>query len=186
MSREISEAEYEAILEKRAEALAQAPTERAERKLSCTVALVGVGGEIFGVPVSGMQEVVRAPALTPLPGLPPWLPGIVQIRGEVLSAVSLAKWLGIERGGEEGYLVVLAGFEVSVGLLVDSVLGFRDVYEDELAGGLGEGERGRRPVSQTTRDLVSILDLAALVRSPDLRLATRGSPSGGQRPADAD
>lgn len=178
MNEAISEAKYQEVLEKRAQALALAPTARGERSLACTVALVGVGTEVFGVPVDGMHEIVRTPPITPLPSLPAWLPGIVQIRGEVLSAVHLGKWLGIEESGPAHYLVVLAGFEVPLGLLVSSVCGFRDVYQDELATGLREGEHGRRPVSLTTRDLVSILDLPALVRSPDLRLMPRGPAAG--------
>jgi len=178
MSQEVSEAKYQAVLEMRAQALAQAPTAREERRLAATVALVGVGSEVFGVPVAGMSEIVRTPPVTPLPGLPAWLPGIVQFRGEVLSAVSLARWFGLGESGPEPYLVVLAGFEVPLGLLVGSVLGFRDVFHDELAAGLHGAEQGRRPVTQTTRDLVSLLDLAALVRSPDLRLTGRSPTSG--------
>jgi chemotaxis signal transduction protein len=173
MSDATSQARYEEILEKRAQALAQVPTSQGERRLAFTVALVGLGGEVFGVPVDGMSEIVRAPPITPLPGLPAWMPGIVQIRGEVFGVVDMARWLGVDEPGTQRYLVVLSGFDVPLGLLVGSVRGFRDIYADEFASALRPEEHGRRPVSHTTRDLVSILDLPALVKSPDLRLSPR-------------
>lgn len=173
MSEAISEAQYQAILERRARALAQVPPALGERRLIDTVALVGIGAEVFGVPVDGVREIVRTPPITPLPSLPAWLPGIVQIRGEILNAVHLARWLGIEERGPGPYLVVLAGGEVPCGLLVSSVLGFRQVYADELATELRAGDQGRRPISHTTLDLVSLLDHAALTRSPDLWPAAR-------------
>ena len=176
MSAEISQAMYEAILEKRARALAQVPLAQDGSPLVCSVALVGVGPEVFGVPIEAMHEIVRVPPITALPGLPAWLPGIVQIRGEVFGVVDLGEWFGIAEGREERYLVVLGGFKVPLGLLVGSVLGFRDVRADEIASGLRDGDCGVRPVSFTTRDLVSVLDLDALARSPDLTLSPSGPP----------
>ncbi|MGC4120787.1 MAG: chemotaxis protein CheW [Myxococcales bacterium] len=162
-------ARVDEVLEKRARALAATPERNAERRRLATVALVGVGGEVFGVPVGGLREIVRAPPVAPLPGLPDWLPGIVQFRGEVLSVVDLGRWFGVETETAAGYLVVLSGFKSALGLLVGSVLGFRDIYEDEVAAGLGDRAR---PLLATTRDLVCVLDLPALSRSDDLRVAT--------------
>ncbi|HEY3445668.1 MAG TPA: chemotaxis protein CheW [Myxococcales bacterium] len=173
-----AEARYQDILDKRARALAAVPSAAGQRRLAQTVALVKVGAETFGVPVDGLREIVRAPPLTPLPGLPAWLPGILHLRGEVLCAVHLGQWFAIADPRPAQYLVVLDGAEFPLGLLVSAVAGFRDVHEDEFASGLGEAETtaARRPISRTTRDLVSILDLPTLVKNPDLRIAAGASP----------
>ncbi|MGC4119892.1 MAG: hypothetical protein QM765_36010 [Myxococcales bacterium] len=71
--------------------------------------------------------------------------------------------MGLGGAAQPPYLVVLADAELAAGLLVDAVLGFREVFSDEQAAGLGE--RNGRPVLATTRDLVSILDVDALARS---------------------
>jgi len=178
----LSQAQIDAVMERRARALAAAPQGLAERRKLATVALVGVGGETFGVPVDGMREIVRAPVLAPLPGLPAWLPGIVQIRGEILSVVDLARWFGIAVEGQPHYLVVLSDLDAPLALLVDAVLGFRDVHEDELASGLAAGGR---PLLAITADLVCVLDLPALVRSDDLHLSaaprSSSAPASGAR-----
>lgn len=46
-----------------------------------------VGMHEMALPVSAMQELGEMPTITPLPYLPPWIRGIVQIRGEILSVV---------------------------------------------------------------------------------------------------
>lgn len=46
-----------------------------------------VGWHEMALPIHAMQEIGDMPVVTPLPHLPPWIRGIVQIRGEILSVV---------------------------------------------------------------------------------------------------
>ena len=46
-----------------------------------------VGLHEMALPVSAMRELGEMPTITPLPYLPPWIRGIVQIRGDILSVV---------------------------------------------------------------------------------------------------
>ena len=46
-----------------------------------------VGWHEMALPIHAMQEIGDMPVITPLPHLPPWIKGIVQIRGEILSVV---------------------------------------------------------------------------------------------------
>lgn len=46
-----------------------------------------VGWYEMALPINAMQEIGDMPVVTPLPHLPPWIKGIVQIRGEILSVV---------------------------------------------------------------------------------------------------
>ena len=50
--------------------------------------------------IQSVQEIGYVPPVTPLPNLPPWIRGIVQIRGEILSVVDFVKLFGLndERG----------------------------------------------------------------------------------------
>lgn len=180
----MSAAEIEAVLEKRARALAAAPAHEVLRPLLATTALVGVGAEVFGVPVEGVREIVKVPPITPLPGTPEWIRGVAQVRGEILCAVDLGRWFKVEGRQEPAYLVVLAGLEAALGLLVDTVNGFTDIHADEVVGGLRESHGGR-PVLATTVALVSVLDLPALASSADLIVGARpaeSSPSGESYP----
>ena len=50
-----------------------------------------VGRHEMALPVSAMQELGEMPTITPLPYLPHWIRGIVQIRGEILSVVDFSR-----------------------------------------------------------------------------------------------
>jgi len=50
---------------------------------------------IYGVNVAKVNEIIRLPKLTEIPGVPPFVEGIFDLRGVVIPVVSLAKWLNI-------------------------------------------------------------------------------------------
>jgi purine-binding chemotaxis protein CheW len=48
-------------------------------------------GRRFGLPADRVREVVRAAALTPIPGAPPVVEGLLDLRGEVLPVLDLRR-----------------------------------------------------------------------------------------------
>lgn len=53
-----------------------------------------LGGRFFGVSSKKVAEVVQMLSVTPLPNVPEWLLGIADLRGAIISVVSLRKLLG--------------------------------------------------------------------------------------------
>lgn len=87
--------------------------------------LVRLGGCRYAVPMAGVAEVGRPPALTRVPGLPAWVAGVANWRGRVLAVLDLRSLLHADTAGldRRGRLVVLTHAGVRVGLLVESVAG---------------------------------------------------------------
>lgn len=56
--------------------------------------LVPVGGEWHALDLSRVREVLHAPVVTAVPDGPPWLAGVVNVRGEILAAVDTSIPLG--------------------------------------------------------------------------------------------
>ena len=54
-----------------------------------------IGAETFGVPISAVKEIVRVQAITKVPGTPEFMPGVVNLRGRILSVVDLGHRLGL-------------------------------------------------------------------------------------------
>jgi purine-binding chemotaxis protein CheW len=162
-SEQRSEMSREEILRRRAERLAETKGEGVLRRVDVQVALVGIGAQRVGIPAESLRELVPLPDITPLPGLPPWLLGIAQVRGELLGVVDLASIFGAA-GEQPSVLVVVEGAGGPLGLAVQSVLGFRDVYEDELSDEMGMDPG--RPIRAMTRDLVLLLDVERLPVAP--------------------
>lgn len=60
-----------------------------------------VGDYLFGVDVELVQEIVRLEAMTPVPLAAPAIAGLINLRGEVITAVDLRTRLGLPRSPEE-------------------------------------------------------------------------------------
>ncbi|MDE5603542.1 MAG: chemotaxis protein [Helicobacter sp.] len=51
---------------------------------------------IYGINVAKVNEIIRLPYLTELPGAPEFIEGIFDLRGIVIPVINLAKWMHIE------------------------------------------------------------------------------------------
>jgi len=55
-----------------------------------------LGNDEMALSIDSIQEIGSLPTVTPLPNLPPWIRGIVQIRGEILSVVDFFALFGLK------------------------------------------------------------------------------------------
>ena len=88
-----------------------------------------VDGELFGVDALQVQEVSRYLELTPVPLAPDAVGGVMNLRGEVVTALDLRRLLGRpdRPATEKPMNVVLRGEGGSVSLLVDGIESVEDV-----------------------------------------------------------
>ena len=54
-----------------------------------------LGNESFGLPVGKVQEIIRLPAITPVPRMPAHIRGVANLRGRVIPVVDLRVRLGL-------------------------------------------------------------------------------------------
>ncbi|MGE5308692.1 MAG: chemotaxis protein CheW [Deltaproteobacteria bacterium] len=82
-----------------------------------------IGEEEFGVDISQVREIVRLVQITYLPKAPVFIEGVVNLRGQVLAVIDLAKRLGLtsKERGETTRIIVVEVAENTVGMIVDSV-----------------------------------------------------------------
>src|SRR5881398_1517821 len=96
-----------------------------------------VGKYLFGVDVSLVQEVVRLQQMTPVPLAAGEIAGLINLRGEVLTAIDLRARLGlpaVDRSdaagrGREPVNVVVRVNDEPVSLLVDEIGGVLEVSQ---------------------------------------------------------
>lgn len=102
-----------------------------------------LGAERFVTGRADVREVLPIPdQVTRVPGAKPWLRGIANLRGQLLTVVDLKSFLGA--GGpspdRQARVLVVASREVPTGLIVDEVIGFRRFsstdYRDEAPPGV--------------------------------------------------
>jgi purine-binding chemotaxis protein CheW len=82
-----------------------------------------VDSHLFGVDVGSVQEVIRPQSMTRVPLSAPAVGGLINLRGQVVTAVDLRSRLGIPADGSERPLmnVVVRTPDGAVSLLVDSI-----------------------------------------------------------------
>ena len=81
-----------------------------------------VAGQSFAIPATSVQDVLRLPPLTPVPLARPEITGLLNLRGHIVTAVSLSIQLGYTTGiGERPMAVVVEHHGEPACLIVDSV-----------------------------------------------------------------
>lgn len=97
LERELSAERRRAVLAERARALGAARPAPAH-DVEDVVAFV-VGGERFGVPTARVDQVLDLRELSPLPGAPPELAGMIPARSRVVPVLDPRPLLGLSGGG---------------------------------------------------------------------------------------
>ena len=89
---------------------------------------------VYGVDVDAVQEVLRGQPRTRIPLAPTSVAGLINLRGQVLSAVDLREQLGLTAytADQEPMLVVIRVAGEPVALLVDSIGSVVDVEADQF------------------------------------------------------
>lgn len=102
--------------------------------------IVAIGGLRCGLPATACREVLRLPRIVRVPRLPEHLPGIVNLRGEIVAVTDLRPLLGrpVAAPTASSRLVVIAADGVRTALLVERVEGLRAVADGAVEG-LTEG-----------------------------------------------
>ena len=121
---------------------------------------------LYGVDADSVREIVGFPAAARLPGAPPHVRGVVNLRGQLLTVVDLGHRLtGTPSSSPDGSIVVVASEGRALGLLVDDVQDVQDVpvaaAEREMlarADGLLTG------VGRLGDEVVLVVDIPELVR----------------------
>ena len=86
-------------------------------------------GARYGVPVLRVQEALRAHTRTPVPLAPTGIAGLVNLRGQVVTAIELRERLGRppRPEGTDAVVIVVRLHGEAVSLLVDSIADVVDV-----------------------------------------------------------
>ena len=140
--------------------------------------VVQIGDITFGIPMGNIHEIQRVPKITFLPGVPDWVLGVTNLRGNVVSVVDLRQLLHLptsESPVVSRRLVMTHSLvdELATGLIVDRVVGIRNLRQDQVI-------KTTAPVSDQVANyltgmieleehLVTLLDIDKLLLSEDFR-----------------
>lgn len=146
--------------------------EGASDRLQHQFILFALESTLFALPLSCALEIGHRPAITPLPNLPPWVMGISNIRGEIISFVNLKAFLGIPFSGKKGddRFIIIHSKRLKTGMIVDSIRGIvvlDRIDHDIQKSPYREGDIARYilGVAVSGENLMNILDIDRLLSS---------------------
>ncbi|HVH43286.1 MAG TPA: chemotaxis protein CheW [Labilithrix sp.] len=117
--------------------------------MSTQVCTFILGDYLFGIEVKNIQEVIRYQQMTPVPLAPSTIRGLINLRGQIVSAIDMRARLGLPaRENAEPINVVVCTDDGVVSLLVDDVGDVVDVDDDTF-------ERAPETMSGAFRELVT-------------------------------
>lgn len=97
------------------------------------VCLLTLGGEIYAVDLRHVREVFEVDVITPVPGMPPALVGVTNVRGAVIPVMDLRRMLNLPTGGPPPpYAVIIKHGNHQVGVLVERVPEIKTVQTEQF------------------------------------------------------
>ncbi len=135
-----------------------------------------VGGEEFGLDISVITEAIRPLRITALPHMPPFVEGMINLRGMIIPVVDLRKRFGLPAGGgdpRKTRMIITRGALPGargrglLGLVVDGVHEVMQVLRNQIEpapeAARGQGAGFIAGVAKTGDRLVILIDITRIL-----------------------
>jgi purine-binding chemotaxis protein CheW len=130
-------------------------------------------GQLYGAEVGVVREVSQLSPITRLPGAPPFVEGVIDLRGEVMPVVDIRKRVGLpERpADEETRVLILDAGDMTAALTVDGVEQVLTLDEEQIAPADARmalpGQDYVVGVARGDERLIILMDLARLLTAAE-------------------
>jgi purine-binding chemotaxis protein CheW len=136
---------------------------------SWKVCLITLGGELYAVDLRQVREVFELESITPVPGMPPSLVGVANLRGTIIPLADLRLSLGASISTVTRYAIVVRHGLHQVGLLIDDVPEIRTISPDDMLDSSEPSASDRRPflsgLIRVENRVSGMLELSTLLSS---------------------
>lgn len=121
-------------------------------------------GQRVAIPLEDAREIITVRTLTRLPGAQPWVCGLLNLRGTVLTVADLSLRLG--GSASAGPVVVVEVGERKLGLRVERVEGVqRSLGDEQVADAARSAEGAVRGMAELPEGAALVVDVSALQRA---------------------
>ncbi len=159
------------VLRERARKLAEEPSPAQEGDV-LEVVEFRIGSERLAFEAAWVQEVFTPRAIVKVPCTPPFVAGVVNLRGSILSVVDLSLVLDIPAAAQEAKAaLLLSDGKMAFGVLAAEVESARTVFHHEIQSPLTTvAEKTTRFQRGILPGAVCLLDARLLLSSPQMRV----------------
>ncbi|MBU1101605.1 MAG: chemotaxis protein CheW [Bacteroidetes bacterium] len=157
------------ILKKRARILSMKAEEEG-KKLS-EYLICSVSNEYYGFCTKFIQEVFLINQFTKLPDCPPWLKGIINLRGEIISVIDIREVFDLPKsnGNQNSLTLILHQHDIKFGILIDGIDDIIEVDENDIVKEFATFDDIRKEyLMGITNDSYCLLNAEKLLNDPRL------------------
>jgi len=125
--------------------------------------------ELYGINVMQVKEVLRLTEIAPVPGSAPYILGIINLRGNVITVVDTRTLFGLPRDeySDSSRIIVIELQDQVIGMLVDAVAEVIYLRQSQIERapnvGTDESTKFILGVSYHNDDLIILLDLNRMI-----------------------
>lgn len=157
------------ILRVRARALAEPVHAAAPTGAMLELLELRLAQERYAMETRHVEQVVPLKDITPLPGTPAFLLGIVNVRGRILPVIDIRRFFDLPQIGltDLHRIILVRGDELEFGVLADAITGLRAVPAADLQVSLPTLEGIRSDyLKGVISDRVAVLDFDRILADP--------------------
>jgi purine-binding chemotaxis protein CheW len=171
-SSQLSPEQSTKLLGERAAAYAQAPDRDFLASEQMELLTFQLADERYAIESRLVLEVVKSPAITDVPGTPPLLCGVTNLRGEILPVMDLGQLLGLpHKVTEYPWVLVLGTDRPDLGVVAESVYEVTTVRTDAvLPLAHASQEISRDWIRGVTADGIIVLEGQNVLQDPRLNI----------------
>ena len=158
--------EQQQILRKRAEALARKPEEpEADRNVLQVIEFI-LASETYAIESQFIREITPLKDITAIPCTPPFVMGMINVRGQILTVINIKTFFGLPEQGlsDLSEVIIVQDGATEIGILADVILGVRTLSIAAIQPSLptfsgiqADYLRGITPNRQIVLDVVATL-----------------------------
>jgi len=159
------------ILRERASELAAEPEREDTNQDLIEVVEFILAYERYGLETRYVREVYPLKDLTSIPCTPPFVMGITNIRGQIISIVNLKQFFDLPHKGltDLNRVIVLRAPGMDLGILADRITGVRQILKDNIQTNLPTlTDMRAKYLYGVTADRLAVLDVEKIIHDPKL------------------
>lgn len=125
--------------------------------------------EFYGINIENVRSIERVQNCTRVPNAPPYVKGVINLRGEVIPIIDLREKIGlaIKEVDNNSRIIIVSVNELIVGLIVDSSSEVLEVNKEKIdrppTSGENEAEGYIRGIGKDEKRLIILIDLEKLL-----------------------
>ncbi len=137
------------------------------------IILFELGTSLYGIQIEKISEIIKIEDIAILPKAPPYIEGVINLRGNVVPVIDLRKRFGmpsVEKTKKNKIIVLLIGKRL-FGIIVDNVLEVLALSKEDIEPSLptASGLKAEfiESIGKYEKKLIIILDISKILQSKE-------------------